>query len=55
MTRRERMEARLERREAWAAARDSRAAAGFSAARRAVDGIPPGLFLAMFEAAGKES
>lgn len=42
MTRRERMERRLEKREGWAAGREAKAAAAFGAADRAVDGIEPG-------------
>jgi len=42
MSRRERLEARAERRREWAAKREARASERFDAARRAVDGIPFG-------------
>jgi hypothetical protein len=42
MTRREKLERRLERRREWATARDRDANARFNNAARAVDGIPPG-------------
>lgn len=42
MTRRERLEARLERRRQWAASRDAKAAASFDAARKVADSIPLG-------------
>lgn len=42
MTRRERLEARLEKRQAWAASRDQKSAAGFARARVIADGIPLG-------------
>ena len=42
MTRRERLEARLQRREEWAAKRQAKASRSFSAARAAVEGIEPG-------------
>jgi hypothetical protein len=42
MTRRERMEARLERRREWAESRDKKAAAGFRAASAIADNIPLG-------------
>lgn len=41
-TRRERLEARLERRREWAASREAKARAGFDRAHGALDGIPPG-------------
>ena len=42
MTRRERIEARLERRRTWAASRDSKSAAAFNTAHKIADGIPLG-------------
>lgn len=42
MTRRERMEARLERRRQWAAGRAAKSESAFAAAHRAVEGIPFG-------------
>lgn len=42
MTRRERLEARAERRREWATKREAHSAAEFDKARRAVDGIPFG-------------
>ncbi len=42
MGRREKLEARLEKRETWAESRDRDSAAGFAAAHRIADGIPMG-------------